>query len=87
MLERDVARLEVVDACIFEHNSLYICHHQVEETDEARKKFTNAKSISSAQYFGVQNRAGDLEASATLEKFSVSHIPYVSSYLCYIHIF
>ncbi|XP_047944164.1 probable ADP-ribosylation factor GTPase-activating protein AGD8 [Salvia hispanica] len=50
-------------------NSLKV---QVEETDEARKKFSNAKSISSAQYFGNQTKANDLEASATLEKFSGS---------------
>ncbi|KAG8374616.1 hypothetical protein BUALT_Bualt10G0014000 [Buddleja alternifolia] len=45
---------------------------QVEETDEARKKFSNAKSISSAQFFGVQNAAKDSEASVTLQKFSGS---------------
>ncbi|KAL8545730.1 hypothetical protein ACS0TY_005740 [Phlomoides rotata] len=45
---------------------------QVEETDEARKKFSNAKSISSAQFFGVQNKDNVLEASATLQKFSGS---------------
>ncbi|CAA7014598.1 unnamed protein product [Microthlaspi erraticum] len=45
---------------------------QVEETDEARKKFSNAKSISSAQYFGNQNRDSDLDSKATLEKFSGS---------------
>ncbi|KAK4489198.1 hypothetical protein RD792_004992 [Penstemon davidsonii] len=45
---------------------------QVEETDEARQKFSNAKSISSAQFFGVQNVAKDSEASATLQKFSGS---------------
>ncbi|KAI4314479.1 hypothetical protein L6164_027382 [Bauhinia variegata] len=45
---------------------------QVEETDEARKKFANAKSISSAQYFGDQNKAADVEAQATLSKFSGS---------------
>ncbi|KAK6140655.1 hypothetical protein DH2020_025604 [Rehmannia glutinosa] len=45
---------------------------QVEETDEARKKFSNAKSISSAQFFGVQNKANDLDASASLQKFSGS---------------
>lgn len=45
---------------------------QIQETDEARKKFTNAKSISSAQYFGDQNRATDVETQATLQKFSGS---------------
>ena len=44
----------------------------MEETDEARKKFSNAKSISSAQYFGDQSRAGDMDAPASLSKFSVS---------------
>ncbi|KAG5523859.1 hypothetical protein RHGRI_030753 [Rhododendron griersonianum] len=43
---------------------------QVEETDEARKKFSNAKSISSAQYFGDQNNAAT-DAQASLQKFSV----------------
>ncbi|XP_056865979.1 probable ADP-ribosylation factor GTPase-activating protein AGD9 isoform X2 [Raphanus sativus] len=45
---------------------------QVEETDEARKKFSNAKSISSAQFYGNQNRDADLESKATLQKFSGS---------------
>ncbi|XP_019161925.1 PREDICTED: probable ADP-ribosylation factor GTPase-activating protein AGD9 isoform X1 [Ipomoea nil] len=45
---------------------------QVEETDEARKKFSNAKSISSAQFFGDQNKIGDVESSVTLQKFSGS---------------
>ncbi|KAJ4912547.1 putative ADP-ribosylation factor GTPase-activating protein AGD8 [Raphanus sativus] len=45
---------------------------KVEESDEARKKFTNAKSISSAQYFGDQNKNADLESKATLQKFSGS---------------
>ncbi|KAL2525271.1 putative ADP-ribosylation factor GTPase-activating protein AGD9 [Abeliophyllum distichum] len=44
---------------------------QVEETDEARKKFSNAKSISSAQFFG-HNEANNLDASVTLQKFSGS---------------
>ncbi|KAH8513906.1 hypothetical protein H0E87_006953 [Populus deltoides] len=43
---------------------------QIQETDEARKKFTNAKSISSAQYFGDQNKA-DADAQVSLQKFSV----------------
>ncbi|OMO93252.1 Arf GTPase activating protein [Corchorus olitorius] len=45
---------------------------QIQETDEARRKFSNAKSISSAQYFGDQARAADVEAQATLQKFSGS---------------
>ncbi|XP_021768191.1 probable ADP-ribosylation factor GTPase-activating protein AGD8 [Chenopodium quinoa] len=45
---------------------------QIEETDEARKKFSNAKSISSSQYFGDQSRAGDIEARASLQKYSGS---------------
>ncbi|KAJ0259765.1 ADP-ribosylation factor GTPase-activating protein AGD10 [Hirschfeldia incana] len=42
------------------------------ETDEARKKFSNAKSISSAQYFGNENNSMDLEAKSSLKKFSSS---------------
>ncbi|KAI3918496.1 hypothetical protein MKX01_041816 [Papaver californicum] len=44
---------------------------QVQETDEARKKFTNAKSISSAQFFGDQQKA-ESEAQVSLQKFSSS---------------
>ncbi|KAI3915858.1 hypothetical protein MKX01_026496 [Papaver californicum] len=44
---------------------------QIQETDEARKKFTNAKSISSAQYFGNQSKA-NTEAQASLKKYSSS---------------
>ncbi|KAK8518496.1 hypothetical protein V6N12_017643 [Hibiscus sabdariffa] len=44
---------------------------QVQETDEARRKFSNAKSISSSQYFGDQSRA-DNDAQVTLQKFSGS---------------
>ncbi|XP_006366246.1 probable ADP-ribosylation factor GTPase-activating protein AGD9 [Solanum tuberosum] len=44
---------------------------QIEETDEARKKFTNAKAISSAQFFGDQSKA-EMEASVSLKKFSGS---------------
>ncbi|XP_040986198.1 probable ADP-ribosylation factor GTPase-activating protein AGD8 [Juglans microcarpa x Juglans regia] len=45
---------------------------QIQETDEARKKFSNAKSISSAQFFGDQNKATDVDAQASLQKFSGS---------------
>ncbi|XP_038886900.1 probable ADP-ribosylation factor GTPase-activating protein AGD9 isoform X2 [Benincasa hispida] len=45
---------------------------QVEETEEARKKFSNAKSISSAQFFGDQNKSAESEAKASLQKFTSS---------------
>ncbi|GLU05412.1 hypothetical protein SLE2022_225140 [Rubroshorea leprosula] len=45
---------------------------QIQETDEAQRKFSNAKSISSAQFFGDQSRAADIEAQASLQKFSGS---------------
>ncbi|KAK4261457.1 hypothetical protein QN277_004450 [Acacia crassicarpa] len=45
---------------------------QVEESDEARRKFSNAKAISSSQFFGDQNRAADVDAQVTLSKFSGS---------------
>ncbi|XP_022717748.1 probable ADP-ribosylation factor GTPase-activating protein AGD8 isoform X1 [Durio zibethinus] len=45
---------------------------QIEETDEARRKFSNAKSISSAQFFGDQTKAADNDAQVTLQKFSGS---------------
>ncbi|KAJ8532449.1 hypothetical protein K7X08_012372 [Anisodus acutangulus] len=41
---------------------------QIEETDEARKKFSNAKAISSAQFFGDKSKA-DMEASVSLQKY------------------
>ncbi|KAL6955193.1 GTPase-activating protein 8 [Sarracenia purpurea var. burkii] len=44
---------------------------QVEETDEARKKFSNAKSISSSQFFGDQSKA-TAGAQVSLQKFSSS---------------
>ncbi|KAL9242692.1 hypothetical protein vseg_016669 [Gypsophila vaccaria] len=46
---------------------------QVEETDEARKKFSNAKSISSSQFFGDQSTSGDTDARTSLQKFSGSN--------------
>ncbi|KAL3499902.1 hypothetical protein ACH5RR_038995 [Cinchona calisaya] len=46
---------------------------QVEETDEARKKFSNAKSISSAQFFDDQSKVNDMGSSVSLQKFSGSN--------------
>jgi ADP-ribosylation factor GTPase-activating protein 2/3 len=43
---------------------------QIQETDEARKKFSNAKAISSSQFFGTQNRE-EKEAQLSLQKFAV----------------
>lgn len=45
---------------------------QIQETNEARQKFSNAKSISSAQFFGDQVKPGDREAQITLQKYSGS---------------
>ncbi|CAA6669656.1 unnamed protein product [Spirodela intermedia] len=45
---------------------------QIQETNEARQKFLNAKSISSAQFFGDQSKSKDVEAQASLQKFSNS---------------
>ncbi|RWR87326.1 putative ADP-ribosylation factor GTPase-activating protein AGD8 [Cinnamomum micranthum f. kanehirae] len=45
---------------------------QVQESNEARQKFSNAKSISSAQFFGDQAKPRDMEAQASLQKFSSS---------------
>uniref|UniRef100_A0A5B7B397 Putative ADP-ribosylation factor GTPase-activating protein AGD8 n=1 Tax=Davidia involucrata TaxID=16924 RepID=A0A5B7B397_DAVIN len=45
---------------------------QIQETDEARKKFSNAKSISSSQFFGDQNKAGNIDAQVSLQNFSGS---------------
>ncbi|XLR27250.1 hypothetical protein S83_055150, partial [Arachis hypogaea] len=44
----------------------------IQESDKARKKFSNAKSLSSSQFFGDQNKAADVAAQATLSKFSGS---------------
>nr|XP_029123423.1 probable ADP-ribosylation factor GTPase-activating protein AGD8 isoform X2 [Elaeis guineensis] len=45
---------------------------QEEESSEARQKFSNAKSISSAQFFGDQNQASDKEAQISLQRFTGS---------------
>lgn len=44
---------------------------QLQESNEARQKFSNAKSISSAQFFGDQNNASENEAQRTLQRFTV----------------
>ncbi|XP_020589916.1 probable ADP-ribosylation factor GTPase-activating protein AGD9 [Phalaenopsis equestris] len=45
---------------------------QDQESNEARQKFSNAKSISSAQFFGDQNKANEPDTQASLQKFSNS---------------
>ncbi|KAK7386660.1 hypothetical protein VNO78_26994 [Psophocarpus tetragonolobus] len=45
---------------------------QIQESDEARRKFSNAKSISSSQFFGDQNKSADVDSQVTLSKFSGS---------------
>ncbi|KAL0927544.1 hypothetical protein M5K25_001722 [Dendrobium thyrsiflorum] len=45
---------------------------QVQESSEARQKFSNAKSISSAQFFGDQNKAIEQDTKTSLQKFSNS---------------
>lgn len=54
---------------------------QPEESHEAQKKFSNAKSISSAQYFGISNKDGDSENSGRLQKFAVSYLCDSCAYL------
>lgn len=51
----------------------YFCW-QPEDSYEAQRKFANAKSISSAQYFGNQEKNGDSKNSGRLQKFAVSFL-------------
>lgn len=55
---------------------------QPEDSHEAQRKFANAKSISSAQYFGDQNKNSDAENSGRLQKFAVSSSYAVDPTLC-----
>ncbi|KAF9623618.1 hypothetical protein IFM89_003545 [Coptis chinensis] len=55
---------------------------KIQETDEARKKFSNAKSISSAQFFGDQNKSKDMDAQASLQKFTVC-VSMIHQYTCH----
>ncbi|XP_072071903.1 uncharacterized protein [Arachis hypogaea] len=56
---------------LFILSGLIVNAMQIQEFDEARKKFSNAKSLSSSQFF-YQNKAADVAAQATLSKFSGS---------------
>jgi ADP-ribosylation factor GTPase-activating protein 2/3 len=47
---------------------------QIEESREARQKFSKAKSISSSQFFGDQ-ASFEKDAQVSLQKFSVSTTP------------
>ncbi|CAN6302737.1 unnamed protein product [Urochloa humidicola] len=55
----------------FQKKSSNASKTQIQETDEARKKFSNAKAISSSQFFGTQNRE-EKEAQLSLQKFAGS---------------
>ncbi|KAK1273070.1 putative ADP-ribosylation factor GTPase-activating protein AGD8 [Acorus gramineus] len=44
----------------------------IQETNEARQKFSNAKAISSAQFFADPNNAKDTEGQISLQKFTGS---------------
>ncbi|KAM0935665.1 putative Arf GTPase activating protein [Dioscorea sansibarensis] len=56
----------------FEKKSSCTPKVQIQEGNEARQKFSNAKSISSAQFFGDQFKDSDREAKVSLQKFSNS---------------
>ncbi|CAL9077723.1 probable ADP-ribosylation factor GTPase-activating protein AGD8 [Musa acuminata AAA Group] len=45
---------------------------KVEESNEARQKFSNAKSISSSQFFGDEKKSTENEAQMSLQKFTDS---------------
>ena len=57
-------------AVLAELNFGHIKFHQIEESDEAQKKFANAKSISSSQFFG-EDKAVDADSQVRLQKFAV----------------
>ncbi|XP_016168501.1 probable ADP-ribosylation factor GTPase-activating protein AGD8 [Arachis ipaensis] len=57
---------------LFILSGLIVNAMQIQESDEARKKFSNAKSLSSSQFFGDQNKAANVADQATLSKFSGS---------------
>lgn len=56
----------------FQKKSSTTTNVEIQESDEARKKFSNAKSISSSQFYGDQGNAKNAEAQASLQKFSGS---------------
>ncbi|KAG6480712.1 hypothetical protein ZIOFF_057297 [Zingiber officinale] len=45
---------------------------KVQESNEARQKFSNVKSISSAQFFGENKTSSENETHRTLQRFTVS---------------
>lgn len=45
----------------------------IEASDEAQRKFANAKAISSSQFFG-EDKAKEAESRETLQKFQVQRL-------------
>ncbi|KAL4300377.1 hypothetical protein AHAS_Ahas17G0194800 [Arachis hypogaea] len=63
----------LMDLCHVDSYSVLVpVLYQIQESDKARKKFSNAISLSSSQFLGDQNKAADVAAQATLSKFSGS---------------
>ena len=53
------------------------------DSDEARRRFGNAKSISSSMYDEDANKGNDYEKQAMLSKFSVCHFITACSSVCW----
>ena len=54
---------------------------QIEETDEARRKFAGAKAISSQQFFERDNKELQAQNAVKLQQFQVGRQAYRVGYL------